>query len=767
MKNSLFVTWLAASTLIASFTAQATPLLLSDERLALIEAKQNANTEGWRYFISSVNDSIGKKPYNSGKFAASSALAFAVTGEQRYYDNALRLYQNVFLTTPNIGWKAYNDRNGFRTGGRWALLTFDWLKPAMPTDVRHEIEDTYAVWANFWLKHTDHMNDFKKLRLGDTDDVTSLADNLTLLGYTLAQSEKHQALGTQTLAVADRLFHEVILDRYMSNLMAGGVWAEGNDYSPQTQLHWVTNFLVNRENRDMTFETDYPLQSAKALRYMTLSGYSDVYRYGSGERVNNYSPIAADGRYNFVMGLYTLLSEEENAQWLLPWWQALMEKEGHVEGSIYTGIWRLLFEPLASDLNQLNVADEFLSPDETLYHAPGVGLVVARSGWEEDDSVLFMMNRRTRVDHEQRDALSLDFAYEGTWVTKEMTGYSGVSAQSIAHNTLLIENAEGGSSSPTGRAAGDPFYYAISDHPEVSVINAEAAPAYNMSGYFSTDYAEQVSRQVAFFKPGIVAVYDRVTTNPKRNRDLQRYKKNFSTDADGNYFRRVTLNQHLMGTPQRDYDAANALSYSSKDIDVHYAVAWPENAEVQLVDGKEKWADYPEYHSPKSQRNWMAQTRVKEQTADTEFVSFFAASSAPEIKQSEKCTKLGIGCIIQWNMLPAKAPEYEMLTEEKGNIVAGNAIGIAFDARDGDYVTIWNRNPNEPLEVVAFEVAKQGERLYTLSGLLPDQQYDVHFSSSKNLTTVQLNAAGDVDESSTENEQTLHTNAQGVLVFRR
>lgn len=761
MKFSVQITLLRASIgilLSIGFIVPVTasPLLLSEERLASVTEKYQQDSADWRYMMRRVNGSINKTPYGSGGFAAASALAFKLTGDDVYFDNALRLYENAYQADPSVGWPKYTSRNNFRTGARWALITYNWLKPNVPSAKQAQFEQNFATWADYWLNYTDYKNDFKRLRIRDTDDITSLAENLLLLGLVLSQSQQHSELGHETLLVADRLLNELVIARYMDDIMAGGVWAEGNDYGPQTQIHWLLAFLINKEHRNIPVPNDYALASAKALRHLTLAGFTDVYRYGSEEKVRDYDSLGADGRYSYVLTIQALLDEQQNALWIKPWWDSFVESEGHPDSSIHTGLWRVLFEPLENEVE----AAEVVLPEATSHFAPGVGLFSTRSGWEEDSTNFYMINRRVRVDHEHRDALSIDIAYKGRWVSKEVSGYSGISAYSLAHNTLLIENADKGSSNPTGRASGSPYYHSVYDDEQISIASAEASPAYNMSGYFATDYVEQVTRQVIFIKPNIFAIYDRVITDPTQYRDLARYKDDFVIPEDGSYVREVTLVQHLEKEPIESLMQANQFSYETENAEIEYGIAYPESAVTERIDEAELWDGVPDYQAPVSQRKWMVQTRLAERSQNTEFISYFT------IKDNQPICNRQIkrNCIYPFAKAPSTA-EYkvDVLSADNASILRGDAMGVQFTPNTGEaHIAIWNRTPEVPMDAVEVEVARNNNQ-WLFTGLKSEYCYDLTSRSVESRTLVQLEAFEPLSEQIVTNERLACTNEEGIL----
>ncbi len=678
---------------VCPMTAQSA-MLLTSERKATILAYADSDSTALNYMQKRVDSYLSREPYNAGEYAAASALLFNLGSGQRYAENAIRLLNLRFNTNQPHGWEHFKSRNLFRVTSKWAFLTFDWIKHELEPSNRRQLEDNFAQWGQYWLEYCLSDEGDLKLRVGDTDEVTSLASNLGLLATALADSTQYRSLSAQLLALSDRLLNDVVVDYYMNDIMRGGVWAEGSDYSPATQIHFLLSFLINKEARGISYPSRYPEQALQALRHLTLSNYSTTYKFGSEEDGNDYDPLGSDSRYKFALVLAGVLTADIDRDMLVTWWDKLIEAEGHPSGSTHLGIWRVLFghhltESTHSSKQRLT---KHASPQSTLFVSPGVGVTSYRTSWDADASNLFFINRKARVDHEHNDALSFDFAYQGTWVSKEMTGYSGVASTSLAHNTLLIENATAdGSSNPTLRPAGEPSSLYLHKSEGFLAIGADASKTYNMSGYFGTDYAEQVTRQLVMLGKETLIIFDRVVTDPNQTKDLRQYKPNLKLADRSKHRRWVKHIQHIQSKPKFVSKERNQFLYElDNQVNVaQFTVLQPANAVARLVDEQQLWVDAPEYEAPDSQRKWHIETTAQSVSDTNEFVTILNVGTCSQktasVTPPNTCSA---DSTIQYErtVRALDAKSAQSLTEQ-------NIVGVIAESKRQRHVILFNKKP--------------------------------------------------------------------------
>jgi hypothetical protein len=650
-------------------------LLLTNDRINEVKRKIAEDGSAWNDLTSKIDNYFVKIPYNSGEFAASFALAFYLSGEIKYMERAIELLEHTYFSEPGTGWKHYKNRNIFRSASRWAIMGYTWIKSYISETQQEKIESFFSLWGEYWLEYIDFKNDFESFRVGDSDELTSLAENLTLLGYALSDSPEHTNLSQQLLSAGDTLLNRFVIEYYMKDIMAGGAWAEGSDYSPATQAHWMRIFMINQDQRGIPYPTNYAHDALQALIHQTLANYSGVYKYGDEERATDYEPVFDDNRYQFAFELMGLLKDEEDVAQMTQWFNTLLTNEDYKKTSITTHFQRLLHH----DPKLINNVPVF--PENTINISPGIGLVSSRSDWTNSATNLYFINRKLRVDHEHRDALSFDLAYRGNWITKEVTGYSGVAASSLAHNTILIENADSGSSSPTLRAAGAPKYQHIFDDEYVTLISADATDTYNMSGYYATNYADLVNRQLAFIKPGIVITYDHVITKPDQIKDLIKYS-DLGLTQGMRHTRWIKSIQHFQVKPERQVPLNNTFVINDDKNKVLFQNIWPINTSIEVVDEKKLWGDIADYQIPDNQKKWHLSIANSAKTPNSELINIIQFSSTNED--------------IEFDQNPI------MMTKGNGLIQSGNVIGVAISSSTEKFIILFNQYPNNIIKNVQY-----------------------------------------------------------------
>ena len=650
-------------------------LLFTEQRISNVKQKINEDDTAWLALTSKISHYYEKIPYNAGEYAGAFALAYYISGEKKYIERAIELLNHAYFDDTDIGWKDYSSRNLFRINARWAVMGYSWIKDFISLQEQARIENILKLWSEYWLKHVDFDNDFKALRIADTDDITSITKNLTLLGYVLSESNIHHDFGEKVLDAGDILLKRYVVGYYMEDIMKGGAWAEGSDYSTGTQRHWIETFIINKDQRSIEFPINYAETALESFLHQTLSGGTGVYKYGSEENAIDYDELSSDYRYEFALALMSILENENDLALIHQWFNRIIDKQGFKSGSLVTHFDRLLYHhpslstvPPQSDLN-------------TFHYAQGVGLIASRDNWHGKATNLYFINRKVRVDHEHKDALSFDIARNGVWITKEATGYGGASESSRAHNTILIENAADGSSNPTRRPAGDPKYHSMYNDEYVTLISADATETYNMTGYYATNYAQQVNRQIAFIKPNIVIIYDHTITDQNQIRDLSHYS-DLNLLEGMQHTRWVKLIQHVQAEPSIIENRHNSYQVEAEDHRLAYQVISPVNATVNVIDEKELWQDSFEYNMPENQRKW-----------------HFEVSTAIPTQENEFITSLSFGADAE-TTIDQLLLDPIVMTQENSYIVTGNITGVAINTQKNKYIILFNKTPEQAVNEV-------------------------------------------------------------------
>lgn len=653
-------------------TIDTSRILLTESRLADISARIAADPTDWNFMQGRCAEYITADPYaaNFGLWAQTYMLSHLVQSNTAHRDRAIDLFTRAYYSS----WGGYTDRNGWRGAGHRAIPALNWCRPYLSAGDIASWESDQSTWAAYWLNYVDFANGYANpsRATADSDEWTSLGENFTLLGYSLSETAGYQSLGADCLAAGDYILSNVIIGEYQNGSGKGGAWPEGQDYSANTQQHWIRTFIYNKDRRGIPFPTDYPEKTLRAFLHMTLPGHTEMFKYSDEEAATDYQELLEDYRYNFALHLFGVLSNPTDKGLIKYWLDAAVAKEGWPSSGLQSGIDRVLWhEPAVTP-----VAPSAL---DTFYDAGGgTGFIASRSDWTDSAVSFYMLNRGRHVDHEHYDALHIEIARNGAWLSKEMTGYGGVAWRTIAHNSVLINNgdsnAEHATQYPSGygyapedgsrysmpRAGVFPFYHVVENDSASTRISAEATDVYNMGGYNWTLFASLVNRQVIYIKPGVFVIYDHTVTDAAETRDL--VWKGLPT---GTRFVRVI--QHFYDEP-----AGSGLNYQSNDGTNYmtYRVAYPTNATVTKVDESALWAGEGEVGCPVNQRRWHLQVEGAAVAEENEYITCIAVDgSQPAITT----TPMTIG---------------------GGEITGGNVIGVAIDVDGEKNICLFNRAPS-------------------------------------------------------------------------
>lgn len=700
---------------------------LSAERIALLEEAVNTSSAGWSYMKAKLDGYLDKESiYNGYEYAAAYALSYRVSGNHIHGQKARALYKRDFLAEGEHGWPGYTSRNGFRSKAKWSQYAYDWAKEVFTAEEQAQIEASFVIWGEYWKAHVDYDNDFAGFRWADTDETTSLAENISLIGMSLLKSAnpEYVAKGTEYVAIGDALLNRYVVAAFMDGMMAGGHWAEGIDYSPATMQHWIRQYIVNKESRGIDYPNDYGDKVVLDLVHNTIAGYKGLYNYADLEEATDYHALGDAYRYELILHLLQLAQDPQVLAMGRHWYDQMIAHEGHPTGSMVTGLWRFLFE-------QTDGMTEAVTNADTLFFAPGTGFVASRSDWTEQATNLYFSNSAISVDHQHYDALSFDIAHEGVWVTKELTGYAGASVSSEAHNTLLIENATDGSSNPTMRPVGSGTVSTLYDDDKITLITADAQDTYNMTGYFGANYAKDVTRQLALLKPGFMVVYDHVITDSDAVKDLVQYKPELGLVEGDQHVRWVKQVQHFQTQPEFNGEYYSAVSEGK--IFMHKTLL-PHGYQTEVIDESVLWADQMEYMAPVNQRRWHTLTKAPSPVVENEFLNLMAFGD-------EETTVM---------------PQAVELNKANGAVIKGNVIGIAMTHSDEANVVLFSRDDSSALnEQISLLLPHDyaNARIY-ISGLVAGASYKIQSTPNGDTFTP-------------AQDGNYRVNEQGVLIYQK
>jgi hypothetical protein len=155
----------------------------------------------------------------------------------------------------------------------------------------------------------------------------------------------------------------------------------------------------------------------------------------------------------------------------------------------------------------------------TEHFAPGLGILLSRTSWNQDAAWFTYKLSWNKIDHQFGDGNGIGFYRNGEWLTKNHAGYGSNIGSSDYQNTLAIQNpvntnitfwqvnALRGSQwvySPAGDPA-PPSYNVTGDY---TYVQGDATKLYNNGSIPASDVLH-ASRSVMYLKPDVMVVYDR------------------------------------------------------------------------------------------------------------------------------------------------------------------------------------------------------------------------------------------------------------------
>ncbi|HEY1011758.1 MAG TPA: hypothetical protein VGE07_03580 [Herpetosiphonaceae bacterium] len=169
--------------------------------------------------------------------------------------------------------------------------------------------------------------------------------------------------------------------------------------------------------------------------------------------------------------------------------------------------------------------------------APGLGRIMARTGWDDDATIFGYALGWNSTDHQSANGNHIELYRKGEWLLKQRTGYDLDYLASDNHNTLAIQNDPPQHNSPGDwrnmiwqrgsqwhqGLGGDGRIVAQSLQPGYAYASGDATELYNAPDEGS-DAVTHASRSVIWLKPDVIVLYDRAAT------------------ASAGYFKRFWLN---------------------------------------------------------------------------------------------------------------------------------------------------------------------------------------------------------------------------------
>jgi hypothetical protein len=460
-------------------------------------------------------------------------------------------YRNVEFST--------SDRS--RWNGSAFPLAVDWLYPILTSDDKAKIRTTFLRWASENLDD-DSSDGVAAYPCGQElscfpADLRQAENDPRLLAHEGARWSQNNYFAAHTrnvimMALAfdanDDAGGELkkqlnpaikrwlyVTDGVLRQDAAGGLGAEGFEYSPQTLGYIAQTLLalktageddVNKWGRQVSFEGN-PFWQAILPAYLhslapepTGSGLNRVYQaawFGDGQENWSPDPIEAFG----TLASYANISNQ--AQLAAQYRFAINEfapggpdsllrrARGNDNRFNYAISYFLAFEPGANNSDPRPAL-------ATRWLVPGIGKLLARSNWSKDTAWFNFTSGWNSIDHQAGDALSLEFYQKGEWIAKRRIGYGCGWMMSDNNNSLTLENdpVERTDCRKASRDRGSQWAYSggdatlVANSLQSSYVYAlgDGTNSYNSQREGSTDIT-LATRSVLWLDPSLLVIYDR------------------------------------------------------------------------------------------------------------------------------------------------------------------------------------------------------------------------------------------------------------------
>jgi hypothetical protein len=440
-----------------------------------------------------------------------------------------------------------------RDRSRWAgeafALTLDWAYPYFSADDKETIRKVFLRWAAENEKADTTSNNHPEPP-GVVNDPVLIRDptlvrwagnnyyaahmrNIGLMALALDEGDDPDSMLRRYLERATGAWLYVV-DHMLRTDGRGGLLPEGFEYGPQT-AGYVAQFLLALETSGQADPQRYGRQvdwNANPFWDQFLDGlvhslspqavwYGDGQRYEAPAMIGSLAPLALHWKDDPRAARDRWIEQELVAGGR----DKLLERAANPGNEYLTSILTyLLLDPAAP------VGPDPRPAMPTTHTAPGLGAVLARTGWGQQNTLFTYRLGYISIDHQHADGNQIELLRNGEWLTKERTGYGDNIAASDYHNTVAIQNDrpdhydsgdyrkplwERGSQWLVGDNDGDGRIVAQSEGDGYLAVTGDATALYNSTYEKSTDVVH-ASRSAVWLKPDTVVVYDRAETRTDR-----------------------------------------------------------------------------------------------------------------------------------------------------------------------------------------------------------------------------------------------------------
>ena len=513
--------------------------------------QRGAETLGGEWYrLVKENAECGCRYNDTGLWAT---LMYQWTGERRYVDLAWAKLSSGFLKMP----PANTTGNYIRENGIEFVVLLDWLWPGLTPQQREQLATGIGKMLDTELTGNRFVNGY---RFGDSDQVVGTYFAVVLFHLTNPENSyarstfNHPQTGGLRASAGDQTSARNVIKWYVEQLAAGGEWIESGYYN----LGTVNLLLMGAEAVKTATGTDNfpeitqwtPQWARRQVAFWTPD-LAEPYQWGDEEHPRNRRLYTWTNASGLAAGL--LQGTPAGAQ-LQQHLLDLVAKYGAVgfesAEPVVTGRLFFTFNPYAS------TADWRTDANRT-FHAPGVGLLLHRSGFDPGDS-LFATHLAPRpekkwVDHQVRYFGDFELWRKGEWVLTHPRGYAGAPNSGLGTNAVLMQGFGDmhGFKEIGGVAWGNTFAYQSGTTGGASVTT----PYYDPPPVFVHEWTRGVLYVAG--NTDTVIVYDRAHVT-----DVQRRDRYYPGDQ-ALFDKAPAAKQWLVHMPVRPTMTAQAITWTT------------------------------------------------------------------------------------------------------------------------------------------------------------------------------------------------------------
>lgn len=470
--------------------------LVGKERLAALRADPRAAAgEHWTALLENAEHAI--RSFDPGSSSAENvATAYLVTRDARFAAGAFKWFE--MGAKGDVRWDSYLT---FGDHMRGAAFVLDYCGDALSRDQRKAIADYLEKWTNeLWF---DNRGSGWGLRDPGNNYHYAFLEGTAYAAYALEAEKRPSAQRFIELLREQIERPDGVLD-YLTHGGRGGDWHEGANYGERSKQRMFSAFaaIVSMGGPDYFARTPFPDEAVLYAAYQVQPGRRFLAPTGDLARDSAADVTPFDRDYVQLAGHFTA---DPRTRALAAWYLTAVAP-GYVSNAVRTRglLYRdVLLPPPGPPAGPTKLP--------LGYRSPGTDWLNARSSWSDDaTSLTVVATPQWTQSHAHLDSGSF-VLWRGGWqaVDAGTYGRSGLNWSASAHNMIQVAGHARGTGKSRGLVRyvddGRLFYAQIDGS---SLFTRHVGESY-------LPMLDEWTRELLFFRPGTLVVYDRVAPKPE------------------------------------------------------------------------------------------------------------------------------------------------------------------------------------------------------------------------------------------------------------